>query len=189
MSSSLRFIALPIEIANVVFFEKTAMISKKWIIFAGMEQIMTLYHGSNVKVEKPEILVMGFYKDFGYGFYCTSFEKQAQKWALTKRGDSVVSIYGFQKDDSLNTLSFPEMTEEWLDFVINCRLGINHNYDIVEGPMADDQIWDYVEDLMDGTITREAFWVLAKFKHPTHQIVFCTTKALQTITFERSYEL
>jgi hypothetical protein len=42
---------------------------------------------------------------------------------------------------------------------------------------------------MEGAITREAFWVLAKFKHPTHQIVFCTTKALKTITFERSYEL
>ena len=154
-----------------------------------MEQIMTLYHGSNVKVEKPEILVMGFYKDFGYGFYCTSFEKQAQKWALTKRGNNIVSIYSFQKDESLKTLSFYEMTEEWLDFVINCRRGIKHDYDIVEGPMADDQIWDYVEDLMEGAITREAFGVLAKFKHPTHQIVFCTTKALETITFERSYEL
>lgn len=62
-----------------------------FLIFAVMEQKMTLYHGSNVKVEKPEILVMGFYKDFGYGFYCTSFEKQAQKWALTKRGNNVVS--------------------------------------------------------------------------------------------------
>ena len=154
-----------------------------------MERKLTLYHGNNVKVENPEILVMGFYKDFGYGFYCTSFEKQAQKWALTKRGDSVVSVYSFQKDESLKTLSFPEMTEDWLDFVINCRQGIQHDYDIVEGPMADDQIWDYVEDLMDGTITREAFWVLAKFKHPTHQIVFCTQKALKTISFERSYEL
>ena len=33
---------------------------------------MTIYHGSNVKVEKPEVLVRGFYKDFGYGFYCTN---------------------------------------------------------------------------------------------------------------------
>ena len=158
-------------------------------IFAGMEQTMTLYHGSNVKVERPEILVMGFYKDFGYGFYCTSFERQAQKWALTKRGSSVVSVYDYRQDMTLKALSFPEMTEEWLDFVINCRRGITHDFDIVEGPMADDQIWDYVEDLMEGSITREAFWVLAKFKHPTHQIVFCTPKALETIRFERSYEL
>ena len=42
--------------------------------------------------------------------------------------------------------------------------------------MADDQIWDYVEDYMEGSITREAFWILAKFKYPTHQIVFCTQK-------------
>ena len=164
-------------------------ISEEFLTFAGMKQTMNLYHGSNVKVEKPEILIMGFYKDFGYGFYCTNLEKQARKWALTKRGESIVSVYNYRADESLDILSFPEMSEEWLDFVINCRQGIKHGHDIVEGPMADDQIWDYVEDLMEGTITREAFWVLAKFKHPTHQIVFCTTKALETITFERSYEL
>ncbi len=58
---------------------------------------------------------------------------------------------------------------------------------VVESPMADDQIWDYVEDFMDGNITREAFWVLAKFKYPTHQIVFCTQKSLESISFESSY--
>lgn len=64
-----------------------------------------------------------------------------------------------------------------------------HSYDIVEGPMADDEVWDYVEDFLSGRITREAFWALARFKHPTHQIIFCTDKALQTIKFELSYEL
>lgn len=38
------------------------------------------------------------------------------------------------------------MIEEWLQFVVNCRLGLKHDYDVVEGPMADDTIWDYVED-------------------------------------------
>ena len=78
------------------------------------------------------------------------------------------------------------MTEEWLEFVVNCRHGIVHNFDIVEGPMADDQIWDYVEDYMDGSITKAAFWELIKFRYPTHQIVFCTEKALKTLRFERS---
>lgn len=66
------------------------------------------------------------------------------------------------------------MTEEWLDFIINCRSGREHEYDIVIGAMADDQVYNYVNDLINGTITREAFWELAKFKHPTHQIAFCT---------------
>ena len=66
------------------------------------------------------------------------------------------------------------------------RLGIEHAYDIVEGPMADDQVWDYVEDYMAKVISKEAFWELVKFKYPTHQIVFCTERALQTLRFEGS---
>ena len=154
-----------------------------------MAEIITIYHGSNVVVERPQLIVSGFYKDFGYGFYCTKFEKQARKWALTKRSASFVSIFNYIPNNNLKVLSFPMMTEEWLDFVVSCRRGISHDYDIVEGPMADDQIWDYVEDFMEGVITREAFWVLAKFKHPTHQIVFCTQKSLESIMFERSYSL
>ena len=154
-----------------------------------MAEIITIYHGSNVVVERSQIIVSGFYKDFGYGFYCTKFEKQARKWALTKRSASFVSVFNYIPSNNLKVLSFPMMTEEWLDFVVSCRRGISHDYDIVEGPMADDQIWDYVEDFMEGVITREAFWVLAKFKHPTHQIVFCTQKSLECIMFERSYSL
>ena len=157
-------------------------------IFAAMKET-TIYHGSNVVVEKPQIFISGFYKDFGYGFYCTKLEKQAQKWALTKRGDSVVSVFKYEPTENLKVLSFPQMTDEWLDFVVDCRRGVKHDYDIVEGPMADDQIWDYVEDFMEGTITREAFWILAKFKYPTHQIVFYTQKALGSIAFERSISL
>ena len=78
------------------------------------------------------------------------------------------------------------MTEEWLDFVVECRRGKEHNFDLVEGPMADDQIWDYVEDYLNESISRAAFWELVKFKYPTHQIVFCTEDALQALQFKGS---
>ena len=55
--------------------------------------------------------------------------------------------------------------------------------------MADDQIWDYVEDYMAGNISKTAFWELVKFKYPTHQIVFCTEAALDTLHFEGSETL
>ena len=145
-----------------------------------------IYHGSNTAVENPRILINGHYKDFGYGFYCTNIEKQAKRWALTRRGASVVSHYQYVKSKELKILEFPDMTEEWLQFVVECRSGIEHDYDIVEGPMADDQIWDYVEDYMAGKISKAAFWELVKFKYPTHQIVFCTERALETIHFEGS---
>lgn len=145
-----------------------------------------IYHGSNVEVDVPRILQNGFYKDFGYGFYCTGFEKQAKRWALTRKGASVVNRYEYIPGVDLKTLQFAEMTDEWLDFVAECRRGIEHDYDIVEGPMADDQIWNFVEGFMDGRVSRQAFWELVKFNYPTHQIVFCTEKALDTLTFEGS---
>ena len=79
------------------------------------------------------------------------------------------------------------MTEEWLQFVVDCRRGIEHDYDVVEGPMADDQIWDYVEEYVAGNISKAAFWELSKFRYPTHQIVFCTDEALKRLTY-RGFE-
>lgn len=145
-----------------------------------------IYHGSNVEVAKPRILQNGFYKDFGYGFYCTNIEKQAKRWAITRKGDSVINRYVYRPDANLNVLRFEEMSDEWLDFVAACRKGIDHDYDIVEGPMADDQIWNYVEGFISGKIPRDVFWGLVKFSYPTHQIVFCTEEALKTLTFEGS---
>lgn len=84
---------------------------------------------------------------------------------------------------------FDDMSEEWLQFIVDCRRGINHNYDIVEGAMADDTIWDYIEDYMAEKISKEAFWELVKFKYPTHQIVFCTEDSLKTLKFEGSYSV
>jgi hypothetical protein len=49
------------------------------------------YFESNVVVERPQILVSGFYKDFGYGFYCTNIEKQAKKWAMAKKGKQLLT--------------------------------------------------------------------------------------------------
>ena len=147
---------------------------------------MIVYHGSNVEVSVPRILQNGFYKDFGYGFYCTSYEKQAKRWAMTRKGDSVVNQYEYTPRDDLKILKFPEMPDMWLDFVVDCRRGVEHTYDIVEGPMADDQIWNYVEGFIEGRIPRDAFWGLVRFNYPTHQVVFCTEKALEALRFKGS---
>jgi hypothetical protein len=42
---------------------------------------------------------------------------------------------------------------------------------------------------VDGKISREAFWSLAKFKHPTHQISFHTENALRTLQFIKASEV
>ncbi len=148
---------------------------------------MTVFHGGYEPVEKPEIRKGRNTKDFGDGFYCTIIKEQAQRWA--RRYDSkIVSIYNVRMNTALKIKDFKEMTDEWLDFIIDCRAGRSHYYDIVIGAMADDQIYNFISDYMDGAITREQFWVLAKFKYPTHQINFCTEEALECLEY-RGYEV
>lgn len=141
-----------------------------------------VYHGSYCKVEKPKILEGKFTKDFGNGFYCTILQEQAEKWAK-KYETPIINEYEYNENPNLKIKNFTVMTEEWLDFIINSRNGKKHDYDIVIGAMADDQVYNYITDLMSGQITREAFWELAKFRHPTHQIAFCTENSLNCLTF------
>lgn len=149
---------------------------------------MELYHGSYTNVEKPYVLKNRYTKDFGTGFYCTIMKQQAERWA--GRFDTpFVNVYDYTLKDGLRVLEFKEMTDEWLDFVVACRSGQMHDFDIVIGAMADDQIYNYVADLIRGVITREQFWALAKFKYPTHQIAFCTEAALECLTFKSVYSL
>ena len=147
---------------------------------------MTVFHGGYEPVEKPEIRKGRNTKDFGDGFYCMIIKEQAQRWA--RRYDSkIVSIYNVRINTTLKIKDFKEMTDEWLDFIIDCRAGRSHDYDIVIGAMADDQIYNFISDYMDGVITREQFWVLAKFKYPTHQIAFCSEEALKCLEY-RGFE-
>ena len=71
-----------------------------------------LYHGSNLIVKVPKILIQGFYKDFGFGFYCTKREKQAVRWALTKKKEHYVTVYEYAPSELLNVKMFETMTFE-----------------------------------------------------------------------------
>lgn len=144
--------------------------------------MMTVYHGGYQAVEKPEIRIGRNTKDFGNGFYCTIIKEQAERWAR-RYPAKIVSIYDVGFQEGLSIKEFQNMTEEWLDFIVASRSGKDHTYDIVIGAMADDQIYNYVSDYIGGVITREQFWALARFKYPTHQIAFCSERALKCLTY------
>ena len=147
-----------------------------------------IYHGSYTRIEEPKIIAGKHTKDFGAGFYCTVIKEQAERWA-SRYNTPRVNVYSFLMNESLSVLEFKSMTEEWLNFIVNCRAGKPHQYDIVIGAMADDQIYNFISDFMEGAITREQFWSMAKFKYPTHQIAFCTDDALKCIKFVSSEEI
>lgn len=90
---------------------------------------MKLYHGSTQIVYKPEIRISKYNKDFYFGFYCTSIETQSVRWA-TRFGSGYVNVYDYVENSDLNILRFDKMTDEWLDFIVACRSGEPHSYDI-----------------------------------------------------------
>lgn len=147
-----------------------------------------IYNGNYMKIEFPEIRKSKFTKDFSWGFYCTEIQEKAEKWA-SKYNTPVVNIYELKNIESLKIKEFKDYGDEWLDFVVSCRSGRTHEYDVVIGPMADDTIYDYIEAYIHGQMNKEYFFELMKFKYPTHQISFHTIKALDCIYFIESYEI
>ena len=101
---------------------------------------MRLYHGSNVEVRNPSLRYGRNKTDFGKGFYTTTQKEQAEKWTeikldRAKTGKKVVSVY--EVDDALITSpelrirEFHGVDAAWLNFVVGCRKGQGHDYDLV----------------------------------------------------------
>lgn len=85
---------------------------------------MIVYHGSYTEIKKPQIITGRNTKDFGPGFYCTIIKEQAQRWAR-RYEIPMLNSYFVRMNESLKILEFKEMTEEWLDFIIDCQGGGN----------------------------------------------------------------
>jgi len=155
---------------------------------------MKVYHGSYTEIETVDLSKCQANKDFGRGFYVTKFKKQAEEWAeiIGKVNNTigVVTEFTFYEraftEENLKTLRFSEYNDEWFDFVIlNRNLEkpeLQHDYDIIEGPVADDKVQRRINRYLEGKISREIFFEdLTKYPDPSHQICFCTVNSLRML--------
>ena len=150
---------------------------------------MKLYHGSYIKIDVIDLTKAKPYKDFGKGFYVTKFYEQAKTWAdrlgVEHETKGVISEFEFDEyayeDESLKVLFFENYNEQWLDFIVLNRSNRKqmHDYDIVEGPVADDKVQNRIGDYLSGEITKTDFLEELKWHEDTHQICFCTVASLQ----------
>lgn len=146
---------------------------------------MIVYHGSFKEVSKPDIFHSRRAVDFGPGFYVTPLFEQAVKWAekfRRKQKDPFVSKYNFDENayNELKCLVFDEYSEEWLDYILNCRAGkSNDDYDIVTGGVANDKVFNTVELYFDGLIEKDEALNRLKYEKPNLQICFKTQKSIE----------
>jgi hypothetical protein len=126
-------------------------------------------------------------RDFGRGFYTTTIRKQAEQWAnsLVKRygGEKYVYTFDFICSDSLKIITFDGLTFEWLEMIKDNRVfgGIRHDYDIVIGPVANDNTMPTIALYIDGTLSVEATLVQLAYFKANNQVSFHTEQALRSL--------
>ncbi|MBO7114245.1 MAG: DUF3990 domain-containing protein [Bacteroidaceae bacterium] len=159
---------------------------------------MRLYHGSTVAVRKPSLRPGRPNADFGKGFYTTSNYEQAVRWAHIKQEReeaerAVVSVYEFDETllDSLdlNIRRFTGADEPWLYFVVDCRKSRPHEYDLVQGPVANDKVFITVNLFESGVLSAEAAILQLKAYKTYDQLSFHTEKVIKTLKFVESIEV
>jgi len=157
--------------------------------------MIRLYHGSNQKIEVPDLIHSKPFKDFGSGFYLSPDKQQAwdmafQKVNQTQEGKAEVSEFLFDEtamiSSSLKVLSYPDYSEEWALFVLKNRdknvLHPVHDYDIVYGPIADDGVTYQLRRYEGGVISLPRLVEELKYaKGITFQYYFGTERALQQL--------
>lgn len=159
----------------------------------------TLYHGSNMKIEKIDLSRSKPNKDFGSGFYLSDNFNQAMEMAKFKTelfdGISSVMEYDFDderaKKENLKILTFSDYSKEWAEFVFKNRSqrNVQNDYDIVIGPIANDKVGAQIRRFMENDIDFETFLNRIKYmKGMTLQYFFGTEKAISLLSLKRSVQ-
>ena len=157
--------------------------------------MIKLYHGSNVKIDVPDLAHSKPFKDFGRGFYLSADKQQAwdmawEKVSQIREGKAEITEFLFDESvmssADLKVLSYPDYCEEWALFVLanRDRNGMHpiHDYDIVYGPIADDGVTYQLRRYEGGLISLTQLVEELKYaKGITFQYYFGTQKALQQL--------
>ena len=157
-----------------------------------------IYHGSIDIVENPEIRQPNRSLDYGSGFYTTTSFVQAQKLVKRRMKEKgvpkgYVNVYEFDDKvlDSMKVLLFKKPNEEWVNFVMRNRTerGFTHDYDIVYGPVADDNVYTQFSLYEGGIISMPTLIQELKTYKLVDQYLFHTESALVAIKYVESIEV
>ena len=157
---------------------------------------MTLYHGSLEIVEKPQILQANRPLDFGTGFYTTTSLQQARRWVKLRMEQSqasvgFINIYEYTPKSDLRTRLFRSANEAWVDFVHANRTvqDYNHDYDIVTGPVANDNVYLSFNLYESSIITKRELIRRLKTYKLVDQLLFHTERSLDTLEYVGNKEV
>lgn len=151
---------------------------------------LIVYHGTVADFDEIDLYKSKNKRDFGRGFYTTVIEKQATEWAYRKslrdkKSEYYVYRYSFVRDEALSIKHFDALDKEWLEFIKENRTkgGIQHRFDIVIGPVADDDTMETVQLYIGGVLTVDEAVERLRYNDVNNQVSFHTVRALSALRF------
>lgn len=155
-------------------------------------KMLTLFHGSNQIFNKVDLSQSKDKRDFGRGFYLTTLQKQAEDWAenmyIRYGGEGkFVYIFEFEENTSLKIKRYTGLNEDWLEMIKENRTkgNIQHVYDVVYGPVANDNTIRTIALYIAGIYSSDAALEQLKYFKANNQLSVHTEKALKYLRFIR----
>lgn len=127
-------------------------------------------------LEYVEKIIMEDSKEWGYRL---SLREKKKKYFVYE--------YLFEENSVLNVKRFDALSEEWLEFIKENRSkgGLQHNYDVVIGPVADDNTMETVQLYIANILTSSEAVERLRYNKVNNQVSFHTEKALQYLQLMR----
>jgi len=165
-------------------------------LIANLDIFYDVYHGTTAEFDQIDLKFSQDRRDFGKGFYTTLLKIQAEEWAKRLQNRRHLSRgflyeYRFEPNSSLAIRRFKTLDESWLEFIKENRVkgGCAHSFDVVIGPVADDNTMPTVLLYMNGVYTAHEAIERLKYQKVNSQISFHTSKAIECMTLIRRTEI
>lgn len=171
-----------------------------------MKKLITIYHGSENIIAKPEFGKGRVNNDFGLGFYCTESEALAKEWAVSSLRNGFANRYILDTEylKVLNLNSSQYTILNWIAVLVEHRLftiktpvarrarqylidnfSINVNaFDLITGYRADDSYFDYADSFINNGISVEQLARAMRLGKLGEQIVVKLKYAFSKLQFE-----
>ena len=171
-----------------------------------MDNLITIYHGSEQIIEQPTFGEGKKTNDYGLGFYCTASEELAKEWAVSSLRNGFSNRYTLDTTHlNILHLNSPDYTIlNWIAVLVEHRLfsintpvagrakkylldnfSINVNaFDLITGYRADDSYFDYAQAFLNNGISVEQLAYAMQLRRLGEQIVIKSKFAFSNLKYE-----
>ena len=169
---------------------------------------ITLFHGSDHVIEKPDLYLGKRNNDYGQGFYCTRELPMSMEWACKQNTDGFANAYTLDCDELkvLNLLNGDYNILHWMalllqnrtfrlsseiaidarDYIIDTFSLDLRDYDVIVGYRADDSYFSYAEAFVQNTLPLRSLNRALRLGKLGEQTVLVSEKAFDHLTFENA---